>query len=320
MTKPSSATSTSEWLASLGAYLSALADSHGHAEAVQALAEHCVALIPGHGGELWHSALEGEGWLLSARWSADGKISYTPAQARVQTLPPQGGQQLCLALTAQGLALGELRIDGAEALDGDQRALLSALASAAAVGLAGHTLQRRVRQRNVRDPLTGLFNSRYLEDTLERELHRAQRIAASLVLVRLELDHFSGIGERHGLDTAERLLQAMADWIQRSFRGSDVCCRFSEGGFALLLPEAPLDSGLSRAEGVREELSELRVRRRGAPLEPASVSAGVAAYPDHGSNRDTLLEAAESAVARARDQGGGTTLAAEFTGPLSTHP
>ncbi|ABM61254.1 GGDEF domain-containing protein [Halorhodospira halophila] len=301
-------------ITALGAYLTTLAESHGQDEVAQALCEIATQTLPRSCGELWQLSLDREGWYHGGGWQT-GTVLPPQGYTLRATLPRGPTDELRLPLQAHGLTVGEVRAPY-EGLESEQeQQLLQTLSTAAAISLSGHLLQRRVRHRNVRDPLTGLFNRRYLEDTLERELHRARRVNAGLVLIRLEVDTLDAFAAEHGSETADRLMQAMADAVHHAFRGSDVCCRAGDDGFGILLPDASLDNGAMRAEAVREELAELRIHQRGRPLGPVTVSAGVAAYPDHSSNRDLLLDAAESAVTRARDEGGDVLRIAELVSP-----
>ncbi len=303
----------------LGAYLTTLAESHGQEEVAQCLCETAARLLPRSCGELWQLSLDREGWYHGGGWQA-GKTVPARGHALRTDLPRGPADELRLPLQAHGLTVAELRAPR-EGLESEaDRGLLQTLATAAAISLSGHVLKRRVRHRNVRDPLTGLFNRRYLEDTLERELHRARRVNTGLVLIRLEGDALDDFTTEHGNETADRLLQVMADAVHHAFRGSDVCCRSGDAGFGVLLPDASLENGAMRAEAVREELAELRIHQRGRPLGPVTVSAGVAAYPEHGSNRDLLLEAAESAISRARDEGGDLLRVAELVASSNPNP
>ncbi len=297
----------------LDGFLEALAQSHNQAEAADTLCEAGARLLPQSSATLWLLSLDRERWCHAGGW-AEGRAIPAAQGSKRLSLPQASAEELHLPLAAHGLSVGALRVS-TEELSGDEQHLLGILSTATAISLSGHLLQRRVRHRNVRDPLTGLLNRRYLEDTLGRELHRARRAGAGLVLLRFEVDDLEPFQQHHGTEVAERLLQSMADLLQRSFRGSDVCCRASEHGFGAALTEAALDSGIVRADAVREELSELRVHHRGRALGPLPISAGVAAFPEHGSHPSLLLEAVEEAVARAQDGGGDITHIAEAAEP-----
>ncbi len=297
-------------LGDLADHLETLAESPGPAEAAQALREALACLLPERSGTLWLANTECGGWSHGGGWQQGASVPPR-AETVYSRLPwaPEGAW--CLVLGAHGVTAGELRVEDPVA-DADEAALLRALAAAGGTALAGHLLRRQVRHRNVRDPLTGLFNRRYLEDTLERELHRARRADAGLTLIRLEVDGLEALAHQRGPEPAERMLQAMADTLSRSFRGSDVCCRASETGFGLLLPEAALADGVCRSDAVREELAELRLGQRERAVGPLGVSAGIAAYPEHGDTAAQLLEAAERAVHHAQQLGGDDSRVAEL--------
>ncbi|MBK1735872.1 hypothetical protein CKO15_11400 [Halorhodospira abdelmalekii] len=305
-----------EPLSEMERYLTALAECHSHREVAQALCSAIARMLPQSSGLFWKLSPDREIWRLISRWSDGAAECIEPAEG-AELLPEPAEGQLLIELVAQGLRLGELRVDDREQLTELEQRLLKALASAAAATLAVLVLQRRVRQRNVRDPLTGLFNARYLEDTLARELYRAQRCQSNLTLIRIEPDRISDFIREHSPECADRILQLMADVLHRSFRGSDVCARITDYGFCILLVDAALASGYQRAAALREELSELRFNRRGQTFGPVGVSAGVAAYPEHARSYGELIDAADSAVTRAREEGGERALTAELLRPAS---
>lgn len=295
-------------------YLRALAESHSSREVSQAFSQTVAKLLPTTSGLLWELSLDRETWRLVCRWQNGTPEMLVPTESADELPQPAEGQFTC-ELTAQGLLLGELRADPQDTLSPSDRSLLNTMATAAAITMAALVLQRRVRQRNVRDPLTGMFNTRYMEDTLEREAHRARRCDSQLTVVRIEPDRISDFIRDNGPESADRLLQLMADVLQRSFRGSDVCARVTDFGFCILLPDATIDNGYKRAEAVCEELGELRVQRRGKALGPLSVAAGLATFPDHAQACEELIQAAESAVSLAQDRGGSTICIAERIHP-----
>lgn len=294
----------------LADYLRALAESHSSQDVAQALSQTVARLLPNTSGLLWELSPDRESWRLICRWQNGHAQLMVPTES-ADELPEAAEGQFTVQLTAQGLLLGELRADSTNFLTEEEKSLLKTISTAAATTFAVLVLQRRVRQRNVRDPLTGMFNNRYLEDTLEREVHRSRRCNSSLSLIRIEPDRISEFIREYGPECADRLLQLMADLLLRSFRGSDVCARITDYGFCILLPDATTDSSFKRAEAVREELGELRVQRRGKALGPLTVAVGLAGFPEHAKICEELVQAAESAVNLAQDRGGDTTCVAE---------
>jgi len=211
-------------------------------------------------------------------------------------------QAMRLPLIHQGIPLGELRLwpltPGTDLAGLGERPRLLALS--AALGLGGLYLKRRLTHRTVRDALTGLFNRRYMEDTLARELHRATRNDTELGLILCEL---------HGADD-DRILQAFGSLLQASFRASDVCCRMSERRFAVVLPEASLNDCRRRTQDLLQAIGDIRLPN-GETTDGLQAYVGVAAFPQHGRSPQDLLLAAESALLLASQTAPGTVAVAE---------
>jgi diguanylate cyclase (GGDEF)-like protein/PAS domain S-box-containing protein len=167
-------------------------------------------------------------------------------------------------------------------------------------------LREQLRLESIRDPLTGLFNRRYMEETLVRETRRAARSGHPVGIIMLDLDHFKSVNDRFGHDAGDRLLRAVGAMLSRSVRGEDIACRYGGEEFTLIMPEAPLGEAAARAEAVRRAIRDLRLEHRDETIGPVTVSAGVAVYPDHGATGLAALAAADAAMyvakARGRDR------------------
>ncbi len=220
-------------------------------------------------------------------------------------------QSLSLPLESLGLELGEVRIwasDGRlEPLSEDCRSVVQV----AALALAGLRLRVKARSRAMRDPLTGLFNRRYLVDTLPREFHRCRRNSNPLGLISVDLDGFTRFNQVHGTVNGDRLLQAVGGLLQSSFRGSDICCRTEGGQFLVVMPEADLEDTRRRAEALLPDIRGLTIASRRRIPEAPSASVGIAAFPQQAQQPDELLAAADSARLLARQSGGNQVRIAE---------
>jgi diguanylate cyclase (GGDEF)-like protein len=163
---------------------------------------------------------------------------------------------------------------------------------------------------SLRDPLTGLFHRRYFEASLGREIHRMERRNLTLGILLLQVDSFDAIVEIRGRESADALLQTLADLLKRRVRGGDVASHNGRGEFGLILPEAPLEGVRSRAEQLRAAVKEMRPRGvNGAPeglTTPASftLSLGVAAYPECGLTFEKLLRSLRDTLQQAVSEGG----------------
>ena len=163
-------------------------------------------------------------------------------------------------------------------------------------------LQEALGRESVRDPLTGLYNRRYLQEALRREIAGAQRHERPLAIIMLDLDYFKAVNDRWGHDFGDQFLCRVAECIGASVRGSDVACRYGGEEFVLLLSEAPPQGALERAEALRRQVRELVVESEGGPVS-LSASFGVACFPVHGESSQALLRSADQALYTAKQSG-----------------
>jgi diguanylate cyclase (GGDEF)-like protein len=171
--------------------------------------------------------------------------------------------------------------------------------------LALTNLQLRVtlRGQSVRDPLTGLFNRRYMDETLGREIRRAVREGHTLGIIMFDIDHFKAFNDTLGHEAGDAVLQKLSEFILEHFRGEDIACRFGGEEFILILPNASLDDTYKRAESLRKAVKQLDVYHRGTLLDKLTLSIGVAIFPDHGNDAEALLRTVDQALYRAKNEG-----------------
>jgi diguanylate cyclase (GGDEF)-like protein len=218
---------------------------------------------------------------------------------------------LCIPLTAQSEALGLLHIEsqpqsqipGTAISTVSKERLATAMAEQIALALANLRLRERLRNQSIRDPLTGLFNRRYLEETLERELRRSVRHARPLAVIMLDLDHFKDFNDSFGHGAGDAVLQAAGELLHTFLRKEDIACRYGGEEFAIVLPEAPLEFVTQRADELRKAFKNLRTQFRDQSVGVVTISVGVASYPEHGSTGADLLRAADSALYAAKEAG-----------------
>jgi diguanylate cyclase (GGDEF)-like protein/PAS domain S-box-containing protein len=221
---------------------------------------------------------------------------------------------LCVPMMAQGEPLGLLHLQGGQSgssqpgaspedLRDSQQRLAVSVAEHIALALTNLKLQEKLRNQAIRDPLTDLFNRRYMEESLEREVRRATRSGAPLGVIMLDIDHFKRFNDTFGHEAGDLLLGALGNFLRGHIRAEDIACRYGGEEFTLILPEASLDATRERAEQLREGVKKLHVLHRGESLGPVTLSLGVATFPDHGSTGQVALLAADGALYRAK-QGG----------------
>jgi len=160
-----------------------------------------------------------------------------------------------------------------------------------------------LREQSITDPLTGLYNRRYLLELLPRELVRAGRNGTHIAVIMVDVDHFKRINDSFGHDAGDLALRAIGPLLKQSIRRSDIACRFGGEEFLLILPEATSEGAARRAEAIRAAIKLLNLIHLGRALGAITASLGVALYPDHASDADALLRSADESLYKAKDGG-----------------
>jgi diguanylate cyclase (GGDEF)-like protein/PAS domain S-box-containing protein len=163
--------------------------------------------------------------------------------------------------------------------------------------------QALLREQSVRDYLTGLFNRRYMEETLERELLRASRKKLSLGIIMLDVDDFKQFNDTYGHAAGDDILRELGSLLLRQIRGEDIACRYGGDEFILIMPDATQEVTRQRAELVCESARMSHLQFEGQSLAPVTLSLGVAVFPEHGFTSTGILRAADAALYRAKHSG-----------------
>jgi diguanylate cyclase (GGDEF)-like protein/PAS domain S-box-containing protein len=226
---------------------------------------------------------------LRCRHVADGRAAY-----------------LCVPMMAHGAALGVLHLllasPDPERWDARQN-LGARVGEHLGLALAKLKLQETLQHLSVRDPLTGLFNRRYMEESLTRELRRAERQGKMLGVLMVDIDHFKSFNDTFGHDAGDALLRELGAFLQRRIRAGDIACRYGGEEFTILLQDASQETSRQRAEEIREAAKRLQIHHGQRVLDPVTLSLGVATFPQNGANRDTLMQSADVALYRAKQEG-----------------
>lgn len=161
---------------------------------------------------------------------------------------------------------------------------------------------RQLREQAVCDPLTGLFNRRYLEETLDRELARARRHDFPVGMLLLDIDHFKLLNDQHGHQAGDQVLRELGKSLAACCREEDIACRYGGEEFLVLLPGIPMDLLLQRAEQIRKNVSFLRIPWEGEVLQ-ITVSLGAAEFPRDADTGHELVRSADTALYQAKKTG-----------------
>ena len=160
-----------------------------------------------------------------------------------------------------------------------------------------------MRTQSLRDSLTGLFNRRYLEVSLARDLTRAIRRSQPLAVLMLDVDHFKRFNDSFGHDAGDTLLAQFGELLATLARSEDVACRYGGEEFTIVMQEADAALALDRAEDIRRQVAEMQVLHRNQNLGQVTVSIGIASYPQDGDSPEQLLRRADRALYTAKHNG-----------------
>ena len=242
---------------------------------------------------------------------------------------PAEATYLCVPMVGQGDTVGILYLEfptgqqaqtelAPDASRESRQRLATTVAAQLALSPANLRLRETLRDQSIRDPLTGLFNRRFMKESLDRELQRARRKKRPLTVVFIDLDHFKRFNDSFGHDAGDLVLRTMGELFLRHFRGDDVICRYGGEEFAIILPESTAKDAAKRANLLRIEASAISMRHLGQVLDSVTLSIGVAAFPEHGSTAEEILRVADQCLYQSKTDGRDrlTVATRQKTGPV----
>ena len=230
------------------------------------------------------------------------------------------GGYFCVPLVAQGEAFGVLYLEfppepaASVAADPPPRERRSdhvdievrqatALGERLSLAPGNLRLREELRTQSIRDPLTNLFNRRYMEEALKRELSRSARGGEPVALLMLDIDHFKYFNDTFGHQGGDALLRTLGDFLRQRTRGQDVACRYGGEEFAIILSGANREAAARRAQILHEDLKHILVEHAGQIMGQVTFSVGIAVAPEHGTTAADLLHAADASLYRAKAEG-----------------
>lgn len=209
----------------------------------------------------------------------------------------------CIPMSAQGVQIGFLFLSGVGPGPLPRAPIAESAMEQLSLALSNLRLRESLRLQSIRDPLTSLYNRRYLEESLAREIARCGRRGFPLSVLMLDVDHFKQFNDTHGHAGGDALLAAVGQLLSSRLRGEDIACRYGGEEFTVILPEADHTTALRHAEELRLAMSQLSVPFSGRTLPPVTTSIGVATYPLDGVAGLTLVRKADAALYRAKRSG-----------------
>lgn len=315
-------------LAELTRYGSLLQNCLSPAEALTLTAQTLSRLMPDTGGSLYRIRASNDYAEAVAHWgehAASSAEMLPPEQCwalrrgqphvlqpsaqglrceHIQ-IPEDGAafSSACLPLVAQGVQLGFVYVSSPLPAFLSQLDMVRAVAEKLSMALHNLALQDRLRIQSIRDPLTGLFNRRYLEESLVRELASCERRGLPVSVMMLDLDHFKAFNDLHGHAGGDALLAEFGQLLRTHARAEDTACRYGGEEFTLILPEAGREAALECAARLGEKVRHLHVHHLGKELPAVTVSVGIAVYRRGADDPEHLLRRADEALYRAKREG-----------------
>lgn len=220
---------------------------------------------------------------------------------------------VCVPLLAQNDVIGLLHMvimdnknsseDEIRELYNKHELLFKNLAVQLALAIANIQLRETLKTRSIRDPLTDLYNRAYLNEFLERDLHRAQRNHVSVSIVMMDIDYFKNFNDKYGHDAGDLVLKELGKLLKENIRGSDITCRYGGEEFLLIFYDTDSDAGRERVEKIRLLISNMEVILRGTILDKITASFGLAVFPKDGTTLETLITAADQALFQSKKNG-----------------
>lgn len=224
----------------------------------------------------------------------------------------QQEQTFCIPLLAQGETIGVLHfvMGNSEETESNSH-LLNAIAEQIGLTLANIQLRDNLREQAIRDPLTGLYNRRYMLETLDQAHSRAERANESIAILMIDLDHFKRFNDNFGHDAGDHVLKAAANILKESIRQEDIACRFGGEEFCIVCPSTDKKHAQFIAERIGTGIRSLELKINQLPLGTVTASIGIAMYPEHADAMQGIIKIADEALYKAKEEGRDRIIVAE---------
>ena len=236
-----------------------------------------------------------------------GKISFECPHVQEQETS-SSGDYICVPIVAHGDTVGLLHIQFGATLT-DQQGVRSPHEFAAQCGelislaIANVKLRDELQHQSTRDPLTGLFNRRHFLESMRNEQKLQERKGGSFGVISFDADKFKSFNDNHGHDAGDMVLRAVSEAMSTLFTGDEVLCRYGGEEFTVLLPGATRAAAVHAAEQLRAKVQEISIAYAGRTLPTVTISCGVAAFPQDGTQIQSILKNADDALYLAKHEG-----------------
>lgn len=220
-------------------------------------------------------------------------------------IKPVTGSHFCIPLGSRGEDLsimGVLHVYSRELLNESQHNILKAMAEQLSIAIAGLTSRQQMREMLIRDNLTSLYNEVYLKERLSQEflhcdrLNQDQADKTKIAFLMLDIDHFKTINDTWGHNAGDFVIKAIARFLRQQVRGEDLVARKHGDEIVVALFEVTEEIAIAKAQAICDGVRALNLIYEEQAIKTITVSAGIALYPDHGGDFDSLYQAADQAM------------------------
>ena len=232
--------------------------------------------------------------------------SASPVRAECRHYVPPGGDYLCIPVQSAAGSIGVLHVATPKTIDRKRCDVLEVLAAHIGLELANLRMRDALRSQTVRDPLTGVFNRRYFDETLSRELRAAERHDSALAVLMIDVDHFKRLNDSQGHSAGDDALRTFAGVMRSVFRDSDVLCRYGGEEFAVILPDIDMEQAFERAETLRTCVKQTELVSANTAMGNITISIGIALSSEF-NDPQAIVRAADAALYRAKQAGRNAT-------------
>ncbi len=242
-------------------------------------------------------------------WALRKGHQHTSLEHGIQTSchhwsEPLEDQTLCIPLVAQGETIGILHfvISPKDSLN-ETQSMINAIAEQVGLTLANIQLRDSLREQAIRDPLTGLFNRRYMLEAIEQSHSRAERNKTEISIMMIDLDHFKLFNDNFGHEAGDHILKAVSQVLKDSLRQEDIACRYGGEEFCIVCPTTGEQHALQIAERIRQGIRSLELNINQLSLGTVTTSIGIAVYPHHAINMNDVIRIADEFLYLAKKNG-----------------
>ncbi|MDY7008779.1 MAG: diguanylate cyclase [Cyanobacteriota bacterium] len=212
----------------------------------------------------------------------------------------------CIPLLVQGTAWGifYLRSERPEGISHYQQQLARTVAEQMSLALYNLKLREKLRNDCIRDSLTGLFNRRYLDESLNQEIIKAKRFQQPLSIIMIDIDRFKQFNDTYGHKVGDMVLQKVAHFLQKQVRKYDIVCRYGGEEMTVILTNTTLEIAQQRGEMICSGVRKLPLQnQQGEALRSITVSLGIACFPLHGTTGQEIIQRADEALYQGKKTG-----------------